>query len=173
MAHYLSVPDAYPPHLTFLLADFLANTSPKDAEKAIVELFSGSGGILSKFDPKGSWNRTVLGSHCRRPHRRNVVDDGFFSEMAAGARLLSLLDIPEIQPVNPDVIPEHAVPFSKLDYAKPGDVGVSTKKTRCLRTTLSTEKRETRRGRKSIYWLRRTVPCTRTCRSASRLQTPT
>ncbi|MDD6786171.1 MAG: DUF4417 domain-containing protein [Eggerthellales bacterium] len=124
MAHYLSVPDAYPPHLTSLLADFLANTSPKDAEKAIVELFTGSGGFLSEFDPEGSWNKAVLGGHCRRLHRRNVVDDGFFSEMAAEARLLSLLDIPEVMPVDPDVIPTRAVPFSKLGYAMPGDVGV-------------------------------------------------
>ena len=114
MAHYLSVPDAYPPHLTSLLADFLANTSPKDAEKAIVELFTGSGGFLSEFDPEGSWNKAVLGGHCRRLHRRNVVDDGFFSEMAAEARLLSLLDIPEVMPVDPDVIPTRAVPFLSL-----------------------------------------------------------
>ncbi|MDO4502741.1 MAG: DUF4417 domain-containing protein [Coriobacteriia bacterium] len=124
MAHYLSMPDAYPPHLTSLLADFLASTPPKDAEKAIVKLIAGSSESSDEFDPEGSWAQAILGAHCRRPHRRNVVDDGFFSEMAIEARLLSLLELPEIQPVNPGIIPNRAIPFSKLDHAKPGDVGV-------------------------------------------------
>ena len=124
MTHYLSVPDAYPPHLTSLLADFLANTSPKIAEGAIVDLFAGAGGFDNGFDAEGSWRRAVLGGHCRRPHRRNVVDDGFYSEMAVCAKLVTALDIPEINPVDPGIIPARAVPFSKLDYARPGDVGV-------------------------------------------------
>ena len=124
MAHYLLVPDEYPPYLTSLLADFLANVSPKVVEKMIVEFFAGSGNIVKSFGNVDSWHQIIARAHCRRPHRRNVVDDGFFSEMAIGATLLSALDIPVIKPVDPDNIPNRAVPFSRLGHAKAGDVGV-------------------------------------------------
>ena len=124
MTHNLLMPDGYSPQLTSLLADFLANTSPAIVEKTIVGLFAGTGGIPGGLNGAASWEEAMVRAHCRRPHRRNVVDDGFYSEMAACSRLVTALDIPEIDPVDPGIIPARAVPFSKLGYAAPGDVGV-------------------------------------------------
>ena len=125
MPHTLFLPDSYSAHQISLLEDLLARVSPRDVEKAVVDLFAGCGGLQSGFnDAPGSWAGMIMRGHLRRPHLRNVPDDGFYSEMAFGAHLVSVLQIPEIEPVDANIIPTGAVPFSKLDRARPADVCV-------------------------------------------------
>ena len=57
-------------------------------------------------------------------HRKNVVDDGFFSQMAEDADFESLLEIVKIKPPRKRTEVHGAVPFSHLDKAKETDCTV-------------------------------------------------
>lgn len=57
----------------------------------------------------------------RPVHRKNVVDDGFFSPLAKDADFESLLEIVKMDPSKRQSVITGAVPFSCLDKAKDGD----------------------------------------------------
>ena len=59
-----------------------------------------------------SWQERIARSQNKRPHRRNIVDDGFYSSMAVNASFETLLELPRIE--GPKALPEFsgAVPFS-------------------------------------------------------------
>ncbi len=67
------------------------------------------------------WERRVLEAHLRPLHRKNVVDDGFYSRMAVGAQYDGVFEIPILKRPDRIIVPSGAVPFSKLARAEPGD----------------------------------------------------
>lgn len=74
----------------------------------------------SNFD-NCSWHARLKAAHEKRVHRKNIVDDGFYSHMARDATFESLLEIPTIKPVKNIIIPKRAIPFSEFNNTEEGD----------------------------------------------------
>lgn len=117
--------DNYSPYQKSLLKHFLSRASSKEVEQLIVDYFTESADVMfSKPKTANSWQKQITKMHLRRPHRKNIVDDGFYSVMASGAQFVSTMQIPRINPVNLEIAPKRAIPFSKLNHAEEGDVCV-------------------------------------------------
>ncbi len=71
-----------------------------------------------------SWRQHLRAVANRPIHRKNIVDDGFFSQMAEGADFESLLEIVKIKPPREHVRIDGAVPFSRLNKAGENDCTV-------------------------------------------------
>lgn len=73
-------------------------------------------------EANNSWAERIRAAHERSVHRRNVIDDGFFSHMAANANLRNnLFEIPSIQGARDIQLPEEMIPFSQLGRSKNHD----------------------------------------------------
>lgn len=68
-----------------------------------------------------SWQEQLTIARQRPPHARNIVDDGFYSRMAVGARFEGVFEFPVIHPCGLQELPTGAIPFSKLDESTPTD----------------------------------------------------
>ncbi len=76
---------------------------------------------MEKHDYEASWRGRLHQTRERPIRRRNVVDDGFFSWMANGARFTGTWEMPAIEACSSTKIPLGAVPFSQLKKRLPGD----------------------------------------------------
>lgn len=65
-----------------------------------------------------SWTERVRLAHLAPIHRRNIVDDGFYSKMALGAQFTEGLEFPIIKEFDGFPDPTGAIPFSKMDRSK-------------------------------------------------------
>lgn len=66
------------------------------------------------------WEKRLIKSHAKRTHRKNVVDDGFYSLMAKGARFTDGLEFPVLEDPGDVLNPLGVIPFSKLTRSKDG-----------------------------------------------------
>lgn len=71
-----------------------------------------------------TWQQRINAAAAKPVHRKNIVDDGFFSHLAKDADFESLLEIIRMDPPKRLSDVSGAVPFSKLDKAEPGDCTV-------------------------------------------------
>ena len=77
--------------------------------------------LMASEQRQREWSKRLEVAQSRRNHRKNVVDDGFFSYMAKGARCEGLFEFPVLERPRELKVPEGAVPFSMLGRAAPDD----------------------------------------------------
>lgn len=67
------------------------------------------------------WESRIRTARLRPVHRQNIVDDGFYSRMAVGAKYEGVFETPTLKKPDKLIIPSGAVPFSMLGRAELGD----------------------------------------------------
>lgn len=68
-----------------------------------------------------SWKERLLEAHNKTPHRKNIVDDGFYSHLARNATFKNFFEFPDLKRPKLIDIPEGAVPFSCMNKGNPND----------------------------------------------------
>lgn len=53
--------------------------------------------------PESSWIARIEAEHAKPIHRKNVVDDGFFSPMARNAEFVGTFEFPKLHGLKPGV----------------------------------------------------------------------
>lgn len=65
--------------------------------------------------PESSWIARIEAEHAKPIHRKNVVDDGFFSPMARNAEFVGTFEFPKLHGLKPGVEFNGMIPFRELD----------------------------------------------------------
>lgn len=73
---------------------------------------------FSVHTPSDSWRALIDGAHAKPVHRKNVVDDGFFSSYAKNACFTGLFEFPELHGLKKDIEFSGMIPFRELDKSE-------------------------------------------------------
>lgn len=75
-------------------------------------------GSVSTPEPSESWAARIKAAHEKPIHRKNIVDDGFFSHMAANASFEGTFEIPVMRGIKTTDLPDTMIPFSQIGKSK-------------------------------------------------------